>query len=85
MFHDAGDAILSKAKLVLHIRSPSRLDDAWKFGVDATNLPDDIDVGGKVVWFQCPWIKKADTGSDKSTLKLVTGFLKHMKDKQRPR
>ena len=84
VFGDASDAILSKATLVLHMRSPPRRDHTWKFGVDATNLPDDIDVRGKVVWFQCPWITREDEELAMTTDGLVASFLEHMVDKQRP-
>ena len=84
VFGDASDAILSKATLVLQMRSPPRRDHTWKFGVDATNLPDYIDVQGKVAWFQCPWITREDEELGKTTDSLVASFLKHMVDKQRP-
>ena len=32
-----------------------------RFGVDATDLPVGLEVGGKVVWFQCPWTTQDDT------------------------
>ena len=80
-FGDASDAVLSKTKVVLRLPSPPKLDDTWKFGVDATNLPDDINVKRKVVWLQCPWIPMMD--QSKTTSSLVAGFFKHMVGKQR--
>ena len=82
MFGDASDLILSKAELILHMPSPFRLDDTWKFGVDATKLPGSVDVRGKVAWFQCPWITREDEESGKTTDGLVASFLEHMVDKQ---
>ena len=81
----SGDAILSKVKMVLNLPSPPRLDDTWQFGVDATRIPDELDVQGKVVWFQCPWIPQAFESRDTSTKLLVTNFLQYMADKQGPR
>jgi hypothetical protein len=51
---------------------------AWKTDVDATNIKesDQVDVKGKVAWFQCPWILGGQTS------RLVENFLKHMDNKE---
>ena len=76
LFKDAHDVISRKVKMVQNLPSPP--DDTWQFGVDATSIPRGLNVGRKVVWFQCPWKSRETTG------KLVADFLEHMRDKQGP-
>ena len=64
--------ILETIKRILSL-SPIPLFGTWISGVDATNIPGDLSVEGKVVWFQCPW------GHDPSTL--IRVFLDHMVEK----
>lgn len=78
-FGDPSDAILSKVKMVINLPSPPRPDDTWQFDVDATRIPDELDVQGKVVWFQCPWAWHSDDLS-----RLLVTFLQHMASKQDP-
>ncbi len=52
----------------------------WRFGVDATNIPQGLDVGGKVVWFQCPWVPR--TRCNQTTFKLISSFLTCMAGRQ---
>ena len=35
-----------------------------RFGVDATDLPVDLEVRGKIVWFQCPWTAHVQDDTD---------------------
>ena len=58
---------------------PSPPDGAWKFGIDATNLPADLSVDKKVVWFQCPWIPR---NIRSGIYDLISKFLQHMGEKQ---
>lgn len=53
----------------------------WMFGIDATNLPTNsgLNVQGKVVWFQCPWVKLGTPGSPAM---LIADVLEHMASKQ---
>ena len=49
-------------------------------GVDATNIPHDLSVEGKVVWFQCPWPAAENHGLQ--PYNLIKGFLDHMAEKR---
>ena len=77
LFGDASDVILPKVEQVLDLSSPP--DDTWRFDVDATRIPEGLQVGGKVAWFQCPWIS-----NNLETGRLVADFLEHMRDRQGP-
>ena len=81
-FDDPSDAILSKVEIVRKLPSPPRPDGTWQFGVDATCIPDELNVQGKVVWFQCPWVTQANEDSGQITGELVAKFLKCMASKQ---
>ena len=72
---DADSTILSRVKPVLNLPRPP--DGTWKFGVDATCIPEGLNVRGKVVWFQCPWNK-----DDVPVHVLIAKFLNHMAQKQ---
>ena len=73
--------ILRSIHDVLCLQPPP--DGTWLFGIDATNIPDDLNVQGKVVWFQCPWVpKNRQLGS--TTSLLIEKFLEHMASKQSP-
>ena len=75
------DAILQTVDTIVNLQSPPP--DTWKYGVDATAIPDNLHVRGKVAWFQCPWIPRAERGDrDMSTDELVVAFLQHMCVKQ---
>ncbi len=52
----------------------------WRFGVNATDMPQGLDVRGKVVWFQCPWVSRAR--SDQTTFGLISSFLTCMAGRQ---
>ena len=47
---------LTDSKSVLALPPPP--DQAWMFGIHATNIPDNLSVEKKVVWFLCPWIPR---------------------------
>ena len=73
---DKSTEILRKIKAVLSLPSGSL---NWKIDarVDATKIPASLDVRGKVVWFQCPWLRHENgIGS------LIKEFLQHMASKQ---
>lgn len=72
---DTDRTVLSRVKLVLDLPRPPI--GTWKFGVDATCIPEGLNVQGKVVWFQCPWSKE-----DVHVHVLVAKFLNHMAEKQ---
>ena len=69
-------------KILAIIGLPSPPDGAWKFGIDATNLPEDLSVDRKVVWFQCPWIPLKDRHTRREIYDLILKFLQHVGDKQ---
>ena len=50
--------------------------DTWLENVDATSIPDDLVVAGKVVWFQCPWTL------DSTPHVPIQGYMKEMDRKQ---
>uniref|UniRef100_A0A1X7V1W1 25S rRNA (uridine-N(3))-methyltransferase BMT5-like domain-containing protein n=1 Tax=Amphimedon queenslandica TaxID=400682 RepID=A0A1X7V1W1_AMPQE len=52
--------------------------DNWHTDVDATSIPDWLQVAGKVVWFQCPWTLI----SMGSTENLIRDFMQEMARKQ---
>lgn len=54
-------------------------DGTWLFGINGTNIPDHLNVQGKVVWFQCPWLPR--TSQPKSVYFLIEKFLQHMASK----
>ena len=58
---------------------PPLFDMAWKDNIDATDVPEDLEVRNKVVWFQCPW---PYWGSPLNPAQLIQSFLEHMKTKQ---
>lgn len=68
---DADGNILSRIKPVLNLPIPPN--GTWRFGVDATCIPEDLNVQQKVVWFQCPWTENYRTVGD-----LIERFLQHM-------
>jgi hypothetical protein len=69
--------ILENIAHVVNLQPPP--EENWLFGIDATNIPDSLNVCGKVVWFQCPWVK---IGTPGSPAKLIASFLEHMGMKQ---
>lgn len=69
--------ILENIARVMNLQPPP--EENWLFGIDATNIPDSLNVHGKVVWFQCPWVK---LGTPESPAKLIARFLEHMGMKQ---
>ena len=71
------DSTALSDKIILAIPSPP--DGAWKFGIDARNLPEDLSVDKKVVWFQCPWIPRS---IPHGIYDLISKFLQHMGEKQ---
>lgn len=77
-FQDSSDKTLGIVETVLHLPAPPS--GTWRFGIDATKIPDDLVVEEKVVWFQCPWISVKDEFD--GTYSLVAKFLSHMADKQ---
>ena len=81
-FGDSRDDIQTKVKVVKEIQSPP--DDTWQFGVDATCILEELNVTGKVAWFQCPWETQANKSPSKKTKNLIAGFLYHMALKQDP-
>ena len=50
--------------------------DTWLEDIDATSIPDDLVVAGKVVWFQCPWTK------NHTPYEPMQGYMKEMDRKQ---
>ena len=72
--------IVDNIRNILDLPSPK--DYAWRFCIDATNLPEDLPVEGKVVWFQCPWIPGKGPTGESLTYKLIKCFLEHMATKQ---
>ena len=46
----------------------------WQTGVNATSIPEELQVANKVVWFQCPWSLDLDG--------LIQGFMQEMAKKQ---
>lgn len=74
-FQDSSDEILDRVKTV-----PVPPPGTWQFGIDATEIPDDLDVKAKVVWFQCPWISLQNNPD--GTYNLVANFIRHMAHKQ---
>ena len=52
--------------------------DTWLADVDATNIPPDLEVAGKVVWFQCPWAHPSD-----DIPALIRNFMTEMANKQK--
>ena len=66
--------ILETIKKILAL-DPIPLFGTWRSGVDATNIPGDLSVEGKVVWFQCPW------SFDPLPSTLMRRFFDHMVEK----
>ena len=81
-FDDGSYRIQAKVKRVEEMQCPPRPDDTWQFGVDATCIPEELNVRGKVAWFQCPWETQTNKIPSKKTGQLVAAFLKHMALKQ---
>ena len=74
------DTIKKYVDAVERVESPPMMVEYWRLGIDATNIPDDLEVKGVVVMFQCPWLADADTTGTPATL--ITNFLQHMSRKQ---
>ena len=72
---ETDSSIMERVTKVLELEQPSKF--VWRYGIDATDIPDNLDVKGKVVWFQCPW--KPNKGG---TAKLVKSFCKCMASRQ---
>ena len=64
-----------KLRNILAVVAVPNFSDTWRAGIDATKIPADLVVAGKVVWFQCPW------SLDPATL--IQGFMEEMALKQR--
>ena len=64
-----------KLRNILAVVAVPNFSDTWRAGIDATKIPADLVVAGKVVWFQCPW------SLDPATL--IQGFMEEMARKQR--
>ena len=52
----AGTPQEDKLKNIQAVLAVPNFSDTWRAGIDATKIPADLEVAGKVVWFQCPWI-----------------------------
>ena len=81
-FEDDAAEILGKVKKVLSLRMSMHgySIDTWQFKIDATKIPANLHVNGRVVWFQCPWTYK----HGKEIYHLISNFLTHMSEKQSP-
>ena len=73
------ETILGNIQAVLNLRQPP--EGAWQFRIDATNIPNELTIRKKVVWFQCPWLP--GTGNEERNdierrFKLLRKFLQQM-------
>ena len=71
-------ATLKIIQQILNLQPPPA--EVWHCGIDATSIPPNITVKGKVVWFQCPWVPNAH--KDQRLFKLIHDFLSHVSGKQ---
>uniref|UniRef100_A0A1X7U5B0 Uncharacterized protein n=1 Tax=Amphimedon queenslandica TaxID=400682 RepID=A0A1X7U5B0_AMPQE len=76
---------LSNAKKLTNIKAALDVSDfsrTWRNDVQALllEIPDDLMVAGKVVWFQCPWIPRSEKRY--STSGLIKDFMKAMEKRQ---
>ena len=74
-FEVADSTIVNNVNKILDVKSFDQMSWNYQNGVDATEIPTDMIVQNKVVWFQCPWIPKCDGGT---TDTLVKRFIDHM-------
>ena len=75
----ASQTLLDNIKKVIQVGEPPI--GTWRYGVDATDIPADLYVCGKIVWFQCPWIPRIQ--GKQTTYELIQGFMRAMSSKQR--
>lgn len=77
-----GESMSSEASMIverIHKIASLPLPDqgVLQLGVDTTNLPNDLEVKNKIVWFQCP-----SSDLEHETDKLIQAFVQHMSTKQ---
>ena len=86
--HENGRLLQSDGTIHEYVRAVQMVEsppkEIWLFGIDATNIPENLTVKGKVVLFQCPWLPDEDSSQNgaPATQRLITDFLLHMSMKQ---
>ena len=73
----AGTPQDNKLRNIEDVLAVPNFSDTWRAGIDATKIPADLEVAGKVVWFQCPW-----THPSAEIPALIQGFMTEMACKQ---